>query len=621
MSTTTQTDTPGATDAVRAGLDAAAAAKATRALYLIVLLSGAVLMGVEIAGAKILAPGFGTSTYVWGSIIGLFMGALAAGYYLGGILADKRPSFSVLATIVSLAGLLTALIPRIGPKVSDYIAIQNLGPVLGPLLAATIIFFVPSFLMGMVSPYAVKLNTRSLAGLGVVAGRLYALSTLGSIIGTLITTFVLIPSMFVSNVLQMLGITLIATAALSLWMFRSATGRLSHEDRTGLGVMAVMALAFAELWAIFPMLPANSPNSRLLHYEDSAYHEILVVEDVIQTREKKDDFVLLPVKLWFDESHARHKPDHLYEIRRWLKFNDNYESGIYPYKGEYKNAVGYTDLLHLPLIWLQNPLPQKMLVVGGGGGILPTQYAQAYKTEVKVAEIDKSVEVVARGYFQIPKTKGIEFIIGDGRQTVRQAAPGTYDVIVLDAYSSGGQIPFHLLTWEFLKEVKDRLTPRGVLITNLISGVKNPKQSDDIPPAALYLSEYKTLLASRAQALNIKNPTAEDSQPLFKQVYTFPKVRKDAPLAGSSFSDYRNVILIATNENTPLTKEQIETAAQALIDSKTVTVDEFAHHASQLYKPTQAELDTVPVMTDDYAPVDRMYRPVRRDETMHSVYY
>src|SRR5579862_117150 len=139
----------------RITVGAAAAKRAALAIYLIAVLSGAVLMGVEIAGAKILAPGFGTSTFVWGSIIGMFMGAMAAGYFIGGWLADKVPSFSLLATIVSLAGVWVALIPRIGPAVADTIARSNPGVVIGPLSAAFAIFFVPSFLMGMVSPYAI----------------------------------------------------------------------------------------------------------------------------------------------------------------------------------------------------------------------------------------------------------------------------------------------------------------------------------------------------------------------------------------------------------------------------------------------------------------------------------
>ncbi|MGD0091123.1 MAG: fused MFS/spermidine synthase, partial [Planctomycetota bacterium] len=152
---------------------AQAARRGAWALYLIVLVSGAVLMGVEIAGAKIMAPGFGTSIFVWGSIIGLFMAALASGYYLGGMLADRKPAFAFLAAIVSAAGVLTVLIPRFGPGMCESIARHDLGPVFGPLFAAAAVFFLPSFLMGMVSPYAVKLNATSLTALGGVAGRLY----------------------------------------------------------------------------------------------------------------------------------------------------------------------------------------------------------------------------------------------------------------------------------------------------------------------------------------------------------------------------------------------------------------------------------------------------------------
>src|SRR5437870_4064937 len=116
MSTITETrstaaphGTPGAHPS-HAPLDAGAAARANRALYLIVLVAGGVLMGLEIAGAKVLAPGFGTSTFVWGSIIGMFMGAMAAGYYVGGRLSDRNPNFKVLATVVSLAGVWLLLI-------------------------------------------------------------------------------------------------------------------------------------------------------------------------------------------------------------------------------------------------------------------------------------------------------------------------------------------------------------------------------------------------------------------------------------------------------------------------------------------------------------------------------
>jgi len=595
----------------------ASSRRAAWALYLIVWTSGACLMGMEIAGAKILAPGFGTSTFVWGSIIGLFMGALAAGYYIGGNIADKKPSFVFLATLVSISGVMTALIPRFGPSVSDWVARMDMGVVFGPLMAATIIFFLPSFLMGMVSPYAVKLNASSLSGVGGVAGRLYALSTFGSIVGTLLTTFYLIPSMSVSNVLQLLGVILIVGAIVSLAMFRSAVGSMSRDDRTGLGVMALFALVCVEAWIVAPVRPLVGDMPRVMHIEDSPYHEILVTETVIQRRDDTDDFVLLPVRMW--------KPDHkdnvwwLNEVRRWLKFNDNTESGVFPYRAAYANAVTYTDLLHLPLLWINTPAPKKILVVGGGGGVVPIQYADWYKSECHVAEIDGAVERIAKDYFQVPKDSPLlKFDINDGRQVVRKfkSSGEKFDVIVLDAYSSGGQIPFHLMTWEFMSEVRDCLSERGVLITNIISGLKNIRKHA-IPPADLFLSNYKTLSSSR---FDITGHEGDSKEPLFSQLYVFPK---NKALSGDKYEDYQNVIIVATREKERKSREDLEAIARPLVagEQPLVKADGFVGYAGNTHEPGKEEILKAIILTDDFAPVDLMYRPVRRDETTRRIYW
>jgi len=582
------------------------ARRAAWALYLIVLVSGAVLMGVEIAGAKIMAPGFGTSIFVWGSIIGLFMAALASGYYLGGMLADRHPTFGLLAAIVGAAGVLTALIPRFGYGICESIARWDTGPVFGPLFAAAAVFFLPSFLMGMVSPYAVRLHATSLSALGGVAGRLYALSTCGSIVGTLFTTFVLIPRTGVSHVLQALGVLLLLAAAVSLWLFHSGTGTAAAVNRGNAGVLALLALGFGEAWLVLPVEPSVTPGQRLLHYEDSSYHEILVTEDVMQLDSSLAGVggTLLPLK----------------DVRRWLKFNENIESGIYPYQSEYKNAVNYTDLLHLPLIWINNPLPKRILVVGGGGGVIPTQYATWYNCKVDVAELDPAVERVAKKYFQVPATDNITFYIGDGRRTMmKKLEDHAYDIVFLDAYSSGGQIPFHLLTWEFLEMAKAKLNDRGVLVTNIISGVKNVSTQSEPRPADLFLAEYKTLKASRADAKG--DPNADKSH-LFSQLYVFPKIWRSHPMTGGAFEDYRNVIVVATCEGRALKIEEMSERLKPLIatDKPVIKAPNMIWHVEHLYKgPDQDELDRVPVLRDDYAPVDTMYRAVKREEFMRTI--
>ncbi len=617
-------------------------ARAAWALYLIVFVSGAVLMGLEIAGAKILAPGFGTSTFVWGAIIGMFMGALAAGYYVGGSLADKNPSFRTLSMIVSAAAIWVFLLPRFGPGLAESIAKADMGKVLDPLVASMLLFFVPSFLMGMVSPFSVKLNASSLAGVGGVAGRLYALSTFGSIIGTWLTTFVLIPNMKLSNVLQLLGAILLLTAIVCLFLAISAIGNVNRSQMRTLSMLALVWLIGTESWAAFPTKPNLYPGTRLIRYEDSPYHEIQVTEEAVFFSEDpadKDGGMLIPVKYWDSP---------FYYQRRWLKFNENIESGTLPYKKHHTAGVTYTDLLHLPLIW--NKEPKRILVVGGGGGIIPSQYSNWYNCKVDVAELDEKVAMIAQEYFDMPKKDGkldpnIKFYIGDGRQTIRRELPGPYDVIVLDAYSSGGQIPFHLMTWNFLNEVKAKLAPNGILITNIISGLQNGAQADVAHNADLFLAEFKTLSASRNDALGLNSTDPADSAPLFKQLYVFPKFyRDDEKLTDGKLEEYRNVIVIATNETKrkevegPDGLEEIadklspktdnakdESEFDEASDKAYVKIDLRSHVKS--YKRLRAEhvpsADTLEqfkvILTDDYAPVDLMYRPVKRDENMHRI--
>lgn len=587
-------------------LDSKAAARATRALYLVVFVSGGILMGVQIAGSRILAPGFGTSIFVWGSLIGLFMFAMALGYYAGGVLADRRPSMPVLATVVSLAGLYTFLmIPYVGPWMCTGIARSITDQAVGPLVASAMLFLIPSFFMAMVSPYAVKLNARSLSGLGGVAGRLYAISTLGSIVGTLLTTFVFIPFFRVSNTLQGLGVALILVAVVGLIGFKRALGGLSRDDRNGVALLALIALACLEVWVVFPVEPQVHAGQRLMHYEESTYHDIAVTEEVFS--------------VWEEDEGRLYPPD---QIRRWLKFNENIESGIFPYRGEYANAVRYTDLLHLPLLWVKEP--KRVLVVGGGGAVAPIQYRAHYGSHVDILELDLKVEEVATEYFQAHTDEKLVFHIGDARMNLKKMK-GPYDVIILDAYSSGGQIPFHLLTWEFLKEARGKLAEGGVLATNIISAVRNTSPRGE-RPADLLLAEVKTLLSSETDFKSIGNPTAEQKEKLFSQVYVFPRIYTTEGSLRNYEDVSRNVICVATREKERMPIEEIVDRAKNLTKGESPRVkigrDVFVWHASKLLdeRTNKEDIKDVPVLSDDYAPVDTMYRPVKRSEMTRQAY-
>lgn len=181
-------------------------------IYFIVFICGAVVMSFEILGSRILAPNFGNSVFVWGSLISVFLTGLSAGYYMGGRIADIRPSSRKLGLIIIAPGILLLTFPLYSGPVSDWIFMLDLGVRSSPLLASAILFLIPAVFLGIVSPYTAKLMICSLHTSGKTIGTLYALSTFGSIIGTLVTSFYLITVAGVSSLIMGQGVLLVLLA-------------------------------------------------------------------------------------------------------------------------------------------------------------------------------------------------------------------------------------------------------------------------------------------------------------------------------------------------------------------------------------------------------------------------
>ena len=178
----------------------------------VVFVCGAVVMSFEILGSRVLAPNFGSSVFVWGSLISVFLAGLSAGYYLGGRLADINPSSRRLSLILIIPGLLLLTFPLYSVPVSDWIFMRDLGVRMSPLIASSVLFLVPSVFLGIVSPYTAKLMICSMHTSGKTIGTLYALSTFGSIIGTLTTSFYLITIAGVNALIMGQGVLLVALA-------------------------------------------------------------------------------------------------------------------------------------------------------------------------------------------------------------------------------------------------------------------------------------------------------------------------------------------------------------------------------------------------------------------------
>lgn len=197
----------------------------------VVFMCGALVMSYEILGSRVLAPNFGSSVFVWGSLISVFLAGLSAGYYLGGRVADINPSTRKLAAIIVMPGLLFLAFPLYGGAVCEWVFMKDLGVRLSPLLASIILFFTPAVMLGMVSPYTVKLMICSLHTSGKTVGTLYAISTFGSIVGTLATSFFLITIAGVKFLIMAQGVILLVIAVpLVLMNMRCSTEIDPHRS-------------------------------------------------------------------------------------------------------------------------------------------------------------------------------------------------------------------------------------------------------------------------------------------------------------------------------------------------------------------------------------------------------
>lgn len=420
-------------------------------LRFVVFGSGAVLMALEIVGSRILAPYFGSSVYVWGSLISIFLAALSLGYYLGGVAADRWPRPGVLASTLGTAGVLILLLPVIARPVLEAFSGWDLGPRMSPLLASVVLFVLPSVLMGATSPFAIKLAATTLATVGNTAGVLYAISTAGSIVGTLLTAFVLIPAMGVRAILYTLGVSLIVLSGL---MARQA----ARVMRTAASV-ALLAVLLTSPLPPPAAAQTSCGETRIVFEKDTIYHRIRVEED---------------------------------RCYRWLRFDRSRQGGMFLANGRVADArespLRYPD--YFLLAWLLNPNIKRVLVVGMGSGSVPKRVLADFPgVQVDSVELDPVVVEVAKSYFELRDDPRHRIFVQDGRQYIRRADTA-YDLVVMDAYFAEG-VPFHLVTREFFRQTKAKLAPGGIVAANIVGflGGSNSK---------LFKAIYKTYAAEFA---------------------------------------------------------------------------------------------------------------------------
>lgn len=206
-------------------------------VYTIAFLTGAVLLGLEIVASRVLAPYFGNSIFVWGSLISVFLLALSIGYFWGGSMADRYPSFTSLAMVVFVASAFVLVLPLVYLPASRFMVSLDLEFRMSVLLTSMLFFLLPSVLIGMVSPYIIKLSASELAVIGQTAGNIYSVSTMGSITGALGVSFFLIPVMGTRAIILLAGGMLILAGLLCLSaqvLAVRTSGRTSFQEAPGL---------------------------------------------------------------------------------------------------------------------------------------------------------------------------------------------------------------------------------------------------------------------------------------------------------------------------------------------------------------------------------------------------
>lgn len=392
-------------------------------LVLTAVLCGALVMVIEVLGSRVIGPFFGVSLYVWTSLISVTLVSLAGGYAVGGMLADRFPSPAYLYAIILVAGLLALAVPAIkGPVLA---ACVPLG-LRGGALAGTLILFGPAlFALGCVTPYILRVAVRELDNLGRAAGGFYALSTVGSVLGTLATGFVLIGSLGVTDTFRLTAGLLIALGCGYFLLFRRRWA--------------------VSLALVVPFVPLADPPAEarmddgtrvsLVAAHDSFYGELKVVEyryGALHTRELLIDGL--------------------------VQGGMDVRSGLPVYGSTY-------FLQRLP--YAINPGGERALVIGLGAGLVPRWY-EARGVVADVVDIDAAVAELARAHFGY-RGRG-ELFVADARSFL--AHPGRrYDYIIVDVFN-GDTTPGHLMSLEALRLAKARLAPRGVLAFNLVGSLR-----------------------------------------------------------------------------------------------------------------------------------------------------
>lgn len=401
-------------------------------LYTTVFVGGMSTLAIELSASRLLGAVFGTSNIIWANVIGLILLYLTVGYFVGGRWADRSPYARTLYRILLWAAFLSALIPLIARPILSAAAAAvvqaEAGVALGSFVATLALFAIPITLLGTVSPFAIKLGVQRVEDAGRISGAIYAIGTMGSLLGTFLPTLITLPELGTTGTFLLFAGILYGVALIGLF--------------TQIGARALVWLWMPILLIViiiaFPRTPlrAAEAGAVLLEERETAYNYIQVQEDVNGYR--------------------------LLSLNEGQGVHSIYHPTIFRYQGtwDYFLSAPYFNAGMTP------DKVESLLVIGLAAGTIPRQYQHVYG-DIRLVGIEIDAGIIEAGYqwFGLDELPSLEAIAEDGRLGLNRLQE-TFDVIAVDAYKPP-YIPWHLTTVEFFREVRAKLSQDGVLAINV----------------------------------------------------------------------------------------------------------------------------------------------------------
>jgi len=398
-------------------------------LEIVVFISGALIMILELVAARVFSPYVGSSNLIWTSIIGVILISMSAGYYIGGRFADKNPKYNNLSIILLITSVLISIIPILEIVLIKEISIlvTNVGIV--AILCALLVFAIPSFLLATISPYAITLKEIKAKEIGMQTGKLSAFSTVGSITGTFLAGFFFIPTFGVKTIIFILSIL-----ALILSVITYKNKNVKYY------ISIVIVLMILATFNILGGVLFTKSNSQVIADLDSQYDRIWITEIAKKSTGEK------------------------YKV---LQVNTAIESYIDIDTGK----MGAKYLEYYDLFNYYNKGANNILMIGGAGYTYPMHFLKTYSDKnIDVIEIDEKMTQIAKEHFGLTIDDRLNIYHQDGRNYINSSS-NKYDIILVDAFK-GDVVPFQLTTLEAVTNMNKMLNNNGIVMANVISSIE-----------------------------------------------------------------------------------------------------------------------------------------------------